>query len=302
MIIILLTLLGCMVLGIVVSGQWVGISFGAGGGDEDDKLWTYRMGPVDGWLRLTYLCGETYDVDDEAPPQGHWWGGFTKAGPPGEQDWQFDLPAWEPLILLLFYPVSALIRGVLLHLRRGPIAEQMVDAPAPEPQRGRLRRAGWLKTAFLTIMLFLVVSTTILTISSWWVTTGFEIGGKPHHGAPVERESFWFRVWLSAGWFDAGLTVGPATGNFATVVDWYGGFANYSTTNYRYYQAYIPFWEIAGPLALYPVVQLTLLGARGVRRRRRRLRGLCVQCGYNLTGNVSGTCPECGHALEAENS
>lgn len=32
-------------------------------------------------------------------------------------------------------------------------------------------------------------------------------------------------------------------------------------------------------------------------RRRRRLlreRGLCLDCGYDLTGNVSGVCPECG--------
>lgn len=27
---------------------------------------------------------------------------------------------------------------------------------------------------------------------------------------------------------------------------------------------------------------------------RRRLRGLCTQCEYDLTGNVSGVCPECG--------
>jgi hypothetical protein len=26
----------------------------------------------------------------------------------------------------------------------------------------------------------------------------------------------------------------------------------------------------------------------------RRSRGLCPSCGYDLTGNVSGTCPECG--------
>ena len=26
----------------------------------------------------------------------------------------------------------------------------------------------------------------------------------------------------------------------------------------------------------------------------RRREGLCVRCGYDLTGNVSGTCPECG--------
>lgn len=51
----------------------------------------------------------------------------------------------------------------------------------------------------------------------------------------------------------------------------------------------------------FPVIILLLaaypLGAliRGpVRRRRRRRRGLCVKCGYNLTGNTSGVCPECG--------
>lgn len=26
----------------------------------------------------------------------------------------------------------------------------------------------------------------------------------------------------------------------------------------------------------------------------RRSRGLCVRCGYDLTGNTSGRCPECG--------
>ena len=31
-----------------------------------------------------------------------------------------------------------------------------------------------------------------------------------------------------------------------------------------------------------------------VRRHRRRKRGQCVGCGYNLTGNVTGVCPECG--------
>jgi len=30
------------------------------------------------------------------------------------------------------------------------------------------------------------------------------------------------------------------------------------------------------------------------RRRRRRAKGLCAACGYNLTANVTGVCPECG--------
>ncbi|HNQ24901.1 MAG TPA: hypothetical protein PKK06_17615 [Phycisphaerae bacterium] len=32
-------------------------------------------------------------------------------------------------------------------------------------------------------------------------------------------------------------------------------------------------------------------------RRRRRAQGLCMNCAYNLTGNVSGVCPECGEPI-----
>jgi hypothetical protein len=30
---------------------------------------------------------------------------------------------------------------------------------------------------------------------------------------------------------------------------------------------------------------------------RRKLMNLCIACGYDLTGNVSGTCPECGEKV-----
>ncbi len=33
------------------------------------------------------------------------------------------------------------------------------------------------------------------------------------------------------------------------------------------------------------------------RNRKRRSPGHCNRCGYDLTGNVSGTCPECGDKL-----
>ena len=34
-----------------------------------------------------------------------------------------------------------------------------------------------------------------------------------------------------------------------------------------------------------------------LRRWRRRKRGKCQNCGYNLTGNVTGVCSECGTAV-----
>ncbi len=40
-----------------------------------------------------------------------------------------------------------------------------------------------------------------------------------------------------------------------------------------------------------PVILGTIPRWRLAHRRRR---GLCISCGYNLTGNTSGRCPECG--------
>ncbi len=51
-------------------------------------------------------------------------------------------------------------------------------------------------------------------------------------------------------------------------------------------------------LAICLVIPPSLGIVRGpVRRWRRRKRNLCVHCGYNLTGNTSGVCPECGTAV-----
>ena len=50
-------------------------------------------------------------------------------------------------------------------------------------------------------------------------------------------------------------------------------------------------WYLLVFFAAYP----TLAFVRGpLRRRWRRKRGLCVRCGYNLTGLTHPRCPECG--------
>ena len=62
---------------------------------------------------------------------------------------------------------------------------------------------------------------------------------------------------------------------------------------YLEFPLYLPFLVLATSLAalcVYP---------RLTRRRWRRKHGLCVSCGYDLTGNVSGRCPECGETTEA---
>ena len=59
----------------------------------------------------------------------------------------------------------------------------------------------------------------------------------------------------------------------------------------------IPYWLLVIFFSAYPIVAFIRRPAR--LRRLRRERGLCQDCGYNLTGNVSGVCPECGEKVEA---
>lgn len=63
-------------------------------------------------------------------------------------------------------------------------------------------------------------------------------------------------------------------------------------------QSFVQFWlfgEIAAALAILPAVSLLVW----LLVRRAYPSGHCRKCGYNLTGNVSGICPECGTACSA---
>ncbi len=52
----------------------------------------------------------------------------------------------------------------------------------------------------------------------------------------------------------------------------------------------VPTWMLVAVFSLLP---LWREGRRYAKRRRSRA-NLCVECGYNLTGNTTGVCPECG--------
>jgi predicted RNA-binding Zn-ribbon protein involved in translation (DUF1610 family) len=60
------------------------------------------------------------------------------------------------------------------------------------------------------------------------------------------------------------------------------------------YRLRVPPWAVFLILAAYPTISFV---RERVRRWYRRQRGRCVKCGYDLTGNVSGACPECGTAI-----
>jgi hypothetical protein len=53
----------------------------------------------------------------------------------------------------------------------------------------------------------------------------------------------------------------------------------------------VPYPQLLTLAALPPI----FFTWRYLRSRRRHPRGHCPQCGYNLTANTSGVCPECDH-------
>jgi hypothetical protein len=53
-------------------------------------------------------------------------------------------------------------------------------------------------------------------------------------------------------------------------------------------------FHLCAPVAIFGAYPMIAFIRGPVRRWRRRRKGKCVTCGYDLTGNVTGTCPECG--------
>jgi len=56
-------------------------------------------------------------------------------------------------------------------------------------------------------------------------------------------------------------------------------------------------WIASGVLGA--LIAAWKLASAAWRRWGRRTPGVCEKCGYNLTGNVSGVCPECGQLAAA---
>ena len=89
----------------------------------------------------------------------------------------------------------------------------------------------------------------------------------------------------------------PTTTRFAGVV--YSthriGWSRAATVN-RFLR--IPTWMPPVVFGAFPLISLWGIPRR--RRKLRRARGQCVTCGYDLTGNLSGVCPECGTPCHEE--
>ena len=106
--------------------------------------------------------------------------------------------------------------------------------------------------------------------------------------SPSNRQN-WSRRW-------SGVPVRPSYQRFAGAhqmlgSEWMSFFVTNSNYTDRYFRIIVPLW--------IPLLVFVAIGSYGVRRWNKRGRepNGCVKCSYDLTGNVSGVCPECGKAI-----
>ncbi|MHC4066867.1 MAG: hypothetical protein ACYSUI_20515 [Planctomycetota bacterium] len=60
---------------------------------------------------------------------------------------------------------------------------------------------------------------------------------------------------------------------------------------------HVSLWAPFVLFAAWPAIALICFVRGQLRRSRRRRKGLCLRCGYNLTGLPEPRCPECGAAI-----
>lgn len=169
------------------------------------------------------------------------------------------------------------------------------------------------KMAIIGSVLFLTVSVTLWGLSWIWLVeadvyraaSGRRITITHGGGRVSVMISRWtprrepvgsrFRVWTVA---DVEETISGL--NFMTPLRERPGFEWHSFSypirgsTWTGYTVAFPHWLLVLLFAAYPVFAFV----RGpCRRRHRRTKGLCLNCAYDLTGNVSGVCPECGEQI-----
>ena len=161
-----------------------------------------------------------------------------------------------------------------------PILARLVRKPATK---------GRIFSPLAGVSLILCLATVGLWAQSCLHPTSYS-GGSDEDGGVVLS-----RTWLGAtGISERSLRVPGITYRQVDISGTSGGAA------FVYDHLNVSHWLLFVLTAILPALWL---GRYGRQRLRRRDDGMphCAKCDYNLTGNVSGICPECGTAVPAGN-
>ena len=210
---------------------------------------------------------------------------------------------------------SALVLIVSLRLVSMDRPDQSENPETPRSHAGKTPNSRWtqittLLWSSLGIMLGVLVGLPALLLTGVWLTScvhgNVTVYGESLHAVdPDERARFGNRLDLYFDSRNSSLALtqlqprrdtkwfAPNRVNVSQLLDHEHNKENVgdifrSTTTIRYQS-----W-MSALLAIVSLAYPVLIATRISERRRRRRRGCCVNCGYDLTGNVSGTCSECG--------
>lgn len=170
------------------------------------------------------------------------------------------------------------------------------------------QKGGYMRCLSRVDRLLCVVSALLLalTVASCWHLPCYAWDGRavPPAYDVVEISAYCGTLYVAALGY-SGIGVGPEPG-------WHRHHMLNETT--PSHQAWVEYYgwldemQMLGwgkvwwvPLPLPIALLLARPAWHVIRCRRRRIKGCCVSCGYDLTGNVSGRCPECGVAVSARN-
>jgi len=122
---------------------------------------------------------------------------------------------------------------------------------------------------------------TVATDQSGWITWRHHENSLPHWVYGLRGDVDFFGFFIDSGprwgpWRPPGLTY---KANTRTI--------------------WIPYWFLCFVASIAPGLWCASLWLNRMRLLRLIRLGLCVTCGYDLTGNVSGVCPECGKPIAA---
>jgi len=128
-----------------------------------------------------------------------------------------------------------------------------------------------------------------------WNSDAFPVESEPDDGP---GETPWHYHFLGLATLSSeGLVAVDPDGRVPWTLGGRGGTATAQpSVPVRAWTVAVPSWLLLAVLAPLPAVWIGTLIGRFRAYRRRRLSDCthCYTCGYNLTGNTSGVCPECG--------
>ena len=172
-------------------------------------------------------------------------------------------------------------------------AKDMVRYDTHKPE---LRWWWWTTVAFGVLLLALVLLNFVWAIR--WMDPGRNWYIYCEHGMLVGDLDF--------GVFIANYpNLGFPTGD----LPWYGDLQSYRSGESGVYEpwALLPKVDLAGAyfkvpvhiaaIVIVPILAYPFLAPVFFIQRYRRRKGLCLKCGYDLQGNVTGICPECGERI-----